>query len=224
MTRAVRPPRLLAARVVALVLAVGVSVSACTDAPAAGPAPSEHGADHAAGSVATSPSPGASGEHEHGEGEPTPATTGPARPADAALDCGTTVLPNGEQVTRYCNEGQATFIVGDGKGTDGKGTDVKGATCEERGLIFLAHFGANYSDEATGRGEYLGLALEDMPAKEGRASIYALELTLGGYRQSLSKATVDVTRKGDVADFHVVGTLADGRNVSVTATCHTHEA
>jgi hypothetical protein len=221
MTRAVRPPRLLAARVVALVLAVGVSVSACTDAPAgAGLAPSEHGAGHAAGSVTGSPSPAASGEHEHGpDEEPTPATTGPPRPADAALGCGTTVLPDGEQVTRYCNEGLATFVVG-----DDTSTDVKGATCEERGLIYLAHFGANYSDEATGRGEYLGLALEDMPATEGRASVYALELTVGGYRQTIADATVDVTREGDVVDFRVVGALTDGRSLSITARCHTHEA
>lgn len=47
---------------------------------------------------------------------------------------------------------------------------------------------------------------------------------LAGYRQSLSKATVDVTRKGDVVDFHLVGALADGRDVTVTASCHTHEA
>lgn len=100
----------------------------------------------------------------------------------------------------------------------------KGATCEERGLIFLAHFGANYSDDASGRGEYLGLALEDMPATEGRASVYALELTLGGYRQTISSATVDVTRQGDVVDFEVVGALTDGRSLSISASCHTHEA
>ena len=219
MTRAVRPSRLLAARVIAVVLAVGVSVSACTDAPTAGDAVS---GDHAAADhgASASPSPGESAGHEHGaEEEPAAATTGPPRPADPALGCGTTVEPNGEQVTRYCNEGLATFIV-----ADGEGTDVKGASCEQRGVIFLAHFGANYSDEASGRGEYLGLALEDMPAKEGRASIYALEMTLAGYRQSLSKATVDVTRKGDVVDFHLVGALADGRDVTVTASCHTHEA
>jgi hypothetical protein len=219
MTRAVRPSRLLAARVAAVVLAVGVSVSACTDAPTgADPASTGHDAGH--DSTSASPAPSESGGHEHGpDEEPAAATTGPPRPADPALGCGTTVLTNGEQVTRYCNEGLATFIV-----ADADGIDAKGASCEQRGLIFLAHFGANYSDEATGRGEYLGLALEDMPAKEGRASIYALELTLGGYRQSLSKATVDVTRTGDVVDFHVVGALADGRDVSVAASCHIHEA
>lgn len=220
MTRAVRPSRLLAARVAAIVLAVGVSVSACTDSPTgADPASTGHDAS-GHGSASSSASPGEAEGHDHAaDGEPVAATTGPPRPADPALGCGTTVLTTGEQVTRYCDEGLATFIV-----ADADGIDAKGASCEQRGLIFLAHFGANYSDEASGRGEYLGLALEDMPATEGRASIYALELTLGGYRQSLSKATVDVTRTGDVADFHVVGALTDGRNVSVTATCHIHEA
>lgn len=48
MTRAVRPSRLLAARVVAVV-AVGVSVLACTDAPTAGDAASGgHDAGHGA--------------------------------------------------------------------------------------------------------------------------------------------------------------------------------
>lgn len=222
MTRAVRPSRLRAARVAALVLAVGVSVSACTDAPAGvGSPPSEHAAGHGAASDGASPSPSGSAGHDHGhsDAEATAATTGPPRPADAGLECGTTVLPDGQQVTRYCNEGAATFTVG-----DAKGTAVKGATCEERGLIFLAHFGANYSDESSGRGEYLGLALEDMPTKAGRASIYALELTVDGYRQNVSRATVDVSRDGDVVELTVVGALADGRSLSVAASCHTHEA
>lgn len=52
------------------------------------------------------------------------------------------------------------------------------AECEDRGALLLADFGANYSDDATARGDYLGLALDGMPDKEGAASIDALELTV----------------------------------------------
>jgi hypothetical protein len=229
MTRAARPSRTGAARVTALMLAVGVSVSACTGTLAgaeAGPGSLPTGIHDAharhSGTAAADhdhPDDGAEDGHEHDDAAPADAaTTGPPRPADPALLCGTTVLPDGEQVTRYCDEGLATFVVG-----DDKDTEVKGAECEDRGALFLAHFGSNYSDQTTARGDYLGLALEAMPETDGPASIYALELTVDGHRPAVSAATVDVTRTGDVVTFDLVGELADGRTLSVGASCHTHE-
>jgi hypothetical protein len=212
-------------------LAVGVSVSACTGAPTGAEADlvlqtnGAHGA-HGAGATETGAATDEDSHEDHEDGhqhddevEASAPTTGPPRPADAALLCGTTVLPDGEQVTRYCDEGTASFVVG-----ENKNTDVKGATCEDRGAFFLAHFGANYSDAATARGDYLGLALEEMPETAGQAAIYALELTVDGYSQAVSTATVDVTRTGDVVTLDVVGELNDGRSLSIAASCHTHES
>lgn len=228
MTRAGRPARTHTARAIALMLAVGVSVSACTGTPTGAEADlvlntdGAHGAHGGGAAEAEASHEGhADGDgHEHDdEAEASDPTTGPPRLADAALLCGTTVLPDGEQVTRYCDEGTASFVVG-----GSEDNDVKGATCEDRGAFFLAHFGANYSDAANARGEYLGLALEEMPETAGRAAIYALELTVEGYRQAVSAATVDVTRKGDVVTLDVVGELTDGRRLSIAASCHTHES
>ncbi|QDO89664.1 hypothetical protein FNH13_16075 [Ornithinimicrobium ciconiae] len=123
----------------------------------------------------------------------------------------------GEQVVRYCDEGQARFVVG-----DDKDTEVEGATCEDRGALFLAHFGTNYSDDAAAQGDYLGLALEEMPETDGQAPIYALELTLDGYRLPLTDAVVDVERDDHTLGLTLTGELSDGRPLRVEASCHVH--
>lgn len=230
MTRAEKPLR-ASARVVSLLLAVGVSVSACTGAPTG--AGSDPGQQTASGTAA----PAATGEEhadDHGEHadehadetggddhahhdedvETAAPTTGPPRPADPDLECGTTVLDDLEQVTRYCDEGSARFVV-----ADDKDTTVEGATCEDRGAFFLAHFGTNYSDDFNSRGDYLGLALEEMPETSGTAPIYALELTLDGYKTPLAGADVEVSRSGGTVDLTLTGELADGRDLLVEATC-----
>lgn len=239
MTRALRAPRSSSARVVALLLLAGVSVSACADTPAGdshdhGSAASSQEADAAA--VATDDRAGATDDHaghedgdteDHGDhaadghvhddgAEATAFPTGPPRPADPDVACGTTVLTNGEQITRYCGDGAATFVV-----ADEKETQVLGAVCEDRGVLFLSHFGTNYSDDHDAYGDYLGLALENMPETEGSADIYALELTIDGYRQAVAEAEVDVLRDGNHFEITLTGELADGRSLSVESICHT---
>lgn len=235
MSLALRPPRAIPVKVVAvLALTVGVPVTACTGTPTDGDRGDnahlttvDHSGHQAGtGDVATAtgvPDPVASDgdEHHHGQGElpdSGAATTGPARPADSDLPCGTTVLPDGEQVVRYCEDGTAVFTLG-----DHEEAEVQGTTCENRGALFLAHFGTNYSDDTTARGEYLGLALEDVPESSGAASIYALELTVGGYRQPVAEASVEVAQDGSTLTLELDGSLTDGRELLVRASCHVHD-
>lgn len=155
--------------------------------------------------------------HHHHDDEPDEVvTTGPPRPADPDVECGTTLLPDGEQVIRYCDEGHAQFTVGD--------TEVMtdGARCEDRGGFFLAHFGTNYSDEEAARGEYLGLILEEVPST-GTSSprISALELTLSGYRQVVSDASVQMTHQDPGVEMTLTGELPDGRSFEIEAHCST---
>lgn len=233
MTRAGRPVG-TSARVVSLVLAVGVSVSACTGtSTGAGHDAGQHTASHEPAAGTGDPagqtddhgehhdeSSGTAGDHAHDHGDETAdavVTAGPPRPADPSVECGTTVTDGGEQVVRYCDEGEARFVVG-----DDKDTEVDGATCEDRGALFLAHFGTNYSDDAAARGDYLGLALEEMQQAQGAAPIYALELTLDGYRLPLADAVVDVDRDDATVGLTLSGELSDGRELRVEASCHVH--
>lgn len=214
MTRAARFPRASSARVIALLtLAVGVSVSACTGTPAEGGHDHDSSAahdTHAGDEGAAAGDDHDHDDHDHDEEFP----TGPPRPADPDLACGPTVLSPGQQVVRYCGEGGATFTVG-----DDKETEVEGGLCEDRDAIFLIHFGANYSDPDVAAGDYVGVALRDMPEEAGPAPIYALELTLDGWRTQVGKADVEVSFDGDMLEMELVGELADGRPLTITGSC-----
>lgn len=216
MTRAARFPRASSARVVALLmLAVGVSVSACTGTPAEGGHDHDSSAahdTHAGDEGAAAGDDHDHDDHDHDEDEEFP--TGPPRPADPDLACGPTVLSPGQQVVRYCGEGGAIFTVG-----DDKETEVEGGLCEDRDALFLIHFGANYSDPDVAAGDYVGVALRDMPEEAGPAPIYALELTLDGWRTQVGKADVEVSFDGDMLEMELVGELADGRPLTITGSC-----
>lgn len=214
-------------------------MSACAEAgtPGSGHDPahsSSHDVEAAAGTVApSSPAPhghdtatgtdddaeGGGHVHDHGAAEDAVVTTGPPRPADPDLACGLTVLEDIEQVIRYCGHGHMNVTLG-----DAEEVYVDGAQCEDRGGFFLMHFGTSYSDEATARGEYVGLVLEDMPAEgEGTPRVSALEFTAGGHRQAVAEAEATVTWIGDEVELELAGDLASGEAFAVHGHCAVDE-
>lgn len=103
------------------------------------------------------------------------------------MECGLSVLDDGQQVMRYCGDGEARITVTGGP------YDVKGAECRQRGEFLTANFGTNFSKDETAQGEYVGLLLRGVPASGTKATdvkISGLEVTVAGKRQPLTDATV----------------------------------